>query len=739
MTILRVFILFVLILNFSSSIAQGIKHQHNMFGDLVGYGGYVDDASSTSGWIYHGSWTWLHKNGRAFEKGNYDHGKRIGAWKSFSRDGKLYTEGSFEADKMTGLWKTHFEDGGWCEQVYSVSKRDGANNCYYPNGQLRISGYYRMGKSIKAYKTFYEDGKAKEVGNYNEEGNKRGEWKTYHDNEKPAGSILYVNGERQGAYAEYHYNGQLAVKGSYESSLRVGLWVRYHNNGQISREGNYVADQEDGEWKSFHDNGKTEEIANYKQGNVIGEVQYFKRNGEIGREKLSCEEWNQQKMNNGMSYKDMLRILCQQGYYYKEDRVWPFMKGGDDEKIDVFEVFGKFLKLPAEMTDKQRGAAIAQYYNENHECLTCARKHDNTGGSVVWGMVQNGYLPMLDLFLQEEEGKLDLNTFENFYYRDTIIGQATLLDKLFLRVMEGFNRGEPGKHALRLHNFEVLRSTKYGAKHFWEILDHPENATKTYFYSTGPKMAEITFVGGQPEGSAELFWPNGKTRLKFAFKNGQLDGTFSCFNWIGEERTYGVFSQGGFVGEMTMDSNADGMDQWFFDEQNKIYMHRTTYKTYSNQNMISLDYWLDWEEKTKLNPRARFTVKYPNGKVRAQGYYELSLKREHVYYGITDTTQLFNENGTKTWSILVSGIANSKFKFIEYFKNGVVKSERSYYEFQYVEMVNGHPKDLRGFIPFDKHNFFNEDGSIASSKSHISWEKFLSNVIVKRKDMSKKY
>jgi antitoxin component YwqK of YwqJK toxin-antitoxin module len=89
------------------------------------------------------------------------------------------------------------------------------------------------------------------------------------------------NGQKQGEYKEWHDNGQLYMHCFFVDDKRHGEFKRWYPNGQLSRHCFYVDDNLHGEFKRWHYNGQLSQHCFYVDDNLHGEYKAWYSNGQL--------------------------------------------------------------------------------------------------------------------------------------------------------------------------------------------------------------------------------------------------------------------------------------------------------------------------------------------------------------------------------------------------------------------------------------------------------------------------
>jgi len=254
-------------------------------------------------------------------------------------------------------------------------------------------------------------------GNFNDAGEKEGDWKYYFPSGKLRLKEQYVNGKIVGESVEYHksgypgyyvkwnskeekseekeysYNGFLTdhkttdangiatlrtyfrngqEKGTIrqkEGKIMDGSYKLYHENGKMSREITTVGGKLQGAYKDFHDNGQLEEVGNYDEGEKEGQVKIYYEDGKLsyvcnyrkGKLDGNFEDYDREgRLLSKGSYKNGLKHGLET--FYAGDRNY-----GEIEYRNGAPIAYKFLHPDGRVIDRKEGKdlSILRTYHAN--------------------------------------------------------------------------------------------------------------------------------------------------------------------------------------------------------------------------------------------------------------------------------------------------------------------------------------------------------------------------------------
>jgi antitoxin component YwqK of YwqJK toxin-antitoxin module len=289
---------------------DGVQLEYNVFGKvqkLCSYkGGFLD------GWFAE-----FDENGKLKKEGLYKNGvisgvgyeyendaiKRKITWIQTDSANKIYSEIVYDTysgfKRSEGIWKNNLKDSIWIhydekEKVralerFSVGKRKGFQEKYYPNGNLAEKTFLLNGVFNGNRILLTENGDTTEFGNYID-GKKNGIFtlceplriKDLFQDERSYKIIAnYINGKLNGNVIIRYLSGKVAVSEFYENDRLTGNRKLYFENGNVSSFCNYLNGIKNGDEKFYYDNGQLKTESRYLNGSLEGYQIYYFENGAI--------------------------------------------------------------------------------------------------------------------------------------------------------------------------------------------------------------------------------------------------------------------------------------------------------------------------------------------------------------------------------------------------------------------------------------------------------------------------
>jgi len=438
-------------------------------------------------------------NGNISSEGYIRNGKPDGFWKSYYVTGVLKSEGKRTSFLLDSIWVFYDQAGDTTEKInYLLGKRNGYHLRYQKDPvqglYIQSSELYAGDRKEGTARIFYPDGKVKQT-------------------------IPYANGKKDGLSREYDREGKIITLLEYNNDflisrerinhtdatgLKQGEWIDFYTGGGIKTERNYRDDQLHGYYKEYDERGRLLVTLLYENGKVTGtdvdnsaEIDIQNRYDDSGkliysgpfRESTPVgihREYNPDgTVKNSRIYNDN-GLLISEGIVDEEgNRRGPWKD---------FSASGSVIAEGA-YTDSRR-TGIWKFYNPSGK-LEQAGSYSNGRIDGTW----RWYYPDGELLREEDyyQGRRD-GMYTEYTRTGEIIAQGAYAD------------GE-----------------RNGA---WKI-------------TTGDNTEEGTYLLGLRDGEWKSWYPNGKTRFRGDYRQGNPEGHHVLYYDSGrlkEDRYY----KGGF-------------------------------------------------------------------------------------------------------------------------------------------------------------------------------------------------
>lgn len=171
----------------------------------------------------------------------YINGKINGDYWNYAPSGKIIAHTTYKNGKIHGFRKSYYRNTGdlqrletYCE--YSLGKKNGKCEMFYPNGSIRRGEYY------------YKDDKL------------NGECKVYRDDGGLFSIIHYKDDELYGEYISYWINGSRETRMHYSNGVMNGEYQRWDIDGRLIEHSMYKNGQYHGLFRGWVSNDKSGKI-----------------------------------------------------------------------------------------------------------------------------------------------------------------------------------------------------------------------------------------------------------------------------------------------------------------------------------------------------------------------------------------------------------------------------------------------------------------------------------------------
>lgn len=459
----------------------------------------------------------LYPSGKKASEGMFSNGLPVGLWKNYYESGQLKSEGYKQKGLSDSLWKfyslegvltwtysyendlkngcaTRFDSTGVKSQesYYVDGVKQGEEIYFFPDGRIKRESFFVDGKESGIALEYGEDGiivseeeylngylrSIEKFNQFDEEGNKTGKWRSYHDNGVLKSEISYKAGLMDGTakqfdedgkltdinqmdngnvasdpggvvmidlYKEYHDNGKVKLVGGFKNGLKSGIFREYDRDGELVNGFVYVNDtlvSEGmveaggvfvGEWTTYYRSGTPKSTGSFNQGKKDGKWVFYYKNG---------------KKEQSGQFKENV-VTGSWTWYYENGQI---------KKTEFFNRRGLLEGEQVEYDSLGNELSRGEYYNGNREG--------------AW-FYQVGDFKEVGAFLSGQEDGV-----WNYYYKN---GKIAFTGE--------FNEGEPkGKHVYYHKNGIKKKVGKYagGLKHgIWKEYNSKAELIEIIQYKRG--------------------------------------------------------------------------------------------------------------------------------------------------------------------------------------------------------------------------------------------------------------
>lgn len=510
-----------------------------------------------------GEWKYYYDNGKLSQTGSLNKkGQKDGIWKDYSKEGVLIEENAYSNDKSEGVSKNFYNDGKIYEEFYyrknkinfykfysktgelvkEISKQKNEFNfeLYNRNGTVRMIGTL-LGEQIDGQlNKFNYLGLKSESVEYKDEKKINFE-RTYYPNGQIAAETPYVNGVANGLFTKYFVNGNVLTKGYYVNNTNEGYWFYYDKNGPLSEIRYYVNGEKSGWQRDFSCNGKLSRAERIEDGriaercyydtlgNIIKRINYDSCNNcEIVIPNIDGKPWIKRTLKN--NYINGLSTT-----YYPDGK--PHFQSNYDMDLEhglskTYDIFGKVQSEKLYDADVKQGK-YSVYKNEKLQYTSSYNNGRLTGEAIDY--YESGKILQVASYDYD-----DLNGPITRY--DDNGNVAIVFNYINDNLVSYTYEDENGKllPPIEINKPDMIVNAFYKNKKpsvSFKIKNGEKEGVYTLYSFLGAKMLEENYSFGYLNGTRTTFFSSGKIKSKSNFSFGDYNGMYVEYNENGTLRS----------------------------------------------------------------------------------------------------------------------------------------------------------------------------------------------------------
>lgn len=469
-----------------------------------------------------GTWTYYYLNGQVKTIENLKDGELVGEEQKFYKSGILKSKARYNSDHKTE-YEIGFSRNGEYDEEYELQKDNSIRNTtFYPNGKKRFS--------VVLVKDVYKDGT----------------YEGYFENGKVSKELTIKDGKLNGVYKEFYEEGNVNAVYYYNSGKIEGEYKLFHKNGKPFVVTQYKDDELEGLYEKWNEEGLYLNKQWYKNGKIDGKRIYFDEGKEYGyvtyKEGLPVDyEFKDLKGNLVASDKGPLKVL--RIYFSNGNLQAEFpLEDGVVNGTAKFYTYGGSLREETEYVKGLKEGSEKTYFKNGKISYEAFNKADEKSGYYK-GFSSNGRLIT--------EGWLDKDRKQGIWKYNHINGMPTTRCFYQNNEISGFNEDYNIKGELTVKdlytenvNFRTIQFDSNG-KEFNRIdFDKGNGVYLLKFQGSGNTRFECKQVNGLLEGPFKKYYPDGTILEEGLYKNGQRNGRYSFYNFIGQKSIIGEYKEG---------------------------------------------------------------------------------------------------------------------------------------------------------------------------------------------------
>lgn len=627
-------------------------------GHKLAYGKFDEKGKRT------GEWTWYHDNGKVREKTTYVNGLREGKSEEFFPSGLLSFRGNYKADMLDGDFEAYGLHGGLTTKAQmKADKLDGPASAYYANGEKKADVNYLAGK-ISGEATYYTiDGKAYSKMNYLN-GKLNGHGVNYYSSGQVQNEGEYKNDDLFGYWKVYWDNGKMMREGLYkDKGMREGMWKEYNRDGVVIGETMYKAGKRNGDTKVYDDDGKIYMHRVYAAGKLKKETFYDKKGKEVGA-------FNIPKQSVTVTEYHPDGSKAAQGDYYEGER---------DGEWKFYSSEGGWMTTKANYRHGELSGMRKEYYSNGKEKSELDFSHDERDGYLI-SYFSNGMLQSEGWFVKDERQG------EWFYYneRGTMIAHRYFMNDEPLGFQEFYDNKGRKNEELEIKDGNVWTRTRYDSTGAVSYRYESDNGTGTYAlkFPNGKDYISQPYKNGELEGLTTRYDYSGQPLVEVNFKNGEQHGTRKEYYKSGKlfiEANYAYDDEMGASNAWWENGNKRWEENYFsgdLDGTQKYYHENGQLRKESHWNLGTIEGELKYYSEDGL---LQIIYYYTNGDLQGYSYNDKDGNPVPMIRldGGSGKFTAYYQNGNKSMEGEYDN-GNLTGKVIEYYSDGKTAEDENY-------------------------------------------------------------
>lgn len=442
-----------------------------------------------------------------------------------------------ETERKNAVIKYYYEDGKYIGKgayTYESNKliTKGYWEFYYnSNGLVKAKGNFNnIGEKEGEWIYYYDNGIVKEKTNYNNgklNGNAEG-WLS-NGNKWYVGS--YLNGKANGLLTKYFYNGLLLSTSNYKDDKKNGNYKEYTSKGNLSHEVNFTEDEQDGVLTYYYANGKKLDELNYKKGKAYGTYKSFY---EDGKPKEQGEYIDDKKQglwttlyNNG--------IVKEKTTYKDNEITGEYTENYEDGKIEVRGNYTK-KKIDGKQENFNENGKVYSDATYDKGKLKEINFYDTKGNLISSTSTKKG---AADIIFYSNEG---IKTSQGYFNKDgnkdgdytSFYPSGIANEKIKYKdgmkqgpYVEYYANGQKSEDKNFKDDLEEGKAIGYylnGKKQYdsWKVNDEKQQ-TVVFYNPKGDISSKEYFLDGELNGYTEYFFPKNIKDCDYKYSNGWLE------------------------------------------------------------------------------------------------------------------------------------------------------------------------------------------------------------------------
>lgn len=364
--------------------------------------------------------------------------------------------------------------------------------------------------SIGKWEFYYDPGNIRSLGEYDDKGLRKGDWRYFYFNQQPRAEETYVSGKMEGKARYFFENGVVSSEAVVKEDEPVGIKKSNYYSGKPRTLENYVNGKLEGEKRIYFVNGFIHFIERYKADSLHGKYESYYQNGQL--------EYVTQ-YNNG-KLEGLIKGYHENG---KTDFEGNYKDGKKDGAWKRYHPNGTLKSNENYVADKLEGPY--EEFHDNGKLFYKANYKKGSANEEISYYDTDGILFSTLLFQNDHITKAA-------YYdkKGKLISQSALKNKKL--AMEAYRPDGTLKSRVNYNDKGESEGTDtlyYASGKVQEINHYSEGVLEglsVSFHPNGQKSREIPYVKGAKDGYFKSYYQNGVVEQEGWYKEDQAQGTW---------------------------------------------------------------------------------------------------------------------------------------------------------------------------------------------------------------------
>ncbi len=367
-----------------------------------------------------------------------------------------------------------------------ADKRNADGPYHYENGKCFAKGKYINEKTLGPWEFYYSNGNIRTKGDFNEAGERTGEWMYYHENLAVSGKENYDDGKLNGEEFVVHSNGTKTRVAGYVNGSKEGENHDYFPNGNLRSIEVYANGKESGTLNYYYNEGPLRTVLEAKDGKNEGELKKYYLNG--GIEFVAFYKEGKQEGPTKSYYEN--------GNLYSEGQYAGGLATGDWK---YYHENGALKTEQSQVNGEAEGLTTEYYDNGNVSYKQFFKKGKADGECLFYS----------------REGKL----FSKMKFANGKLREASYYDSTGKQISKSEARGK----SYQLEIFRPDGTKKAVGRYNEKAVSH---GLETNYWGSGAEFSQLNYTEGNLQGPATFFFNNGKREQELNYEEGLKTGVY---------------------------------------------------------------------------------------------------------------------------------------------------------------------------------------------------------------------